>query len=516
MQIKRQQAPRSSIAGQYDCSQWHVCGPSSVNTHIIPTWEAGFLGAGSLITVVDDGLEWRHPDIQPGYSATHSTTYHRFGSSTDPRPAAGNTHGTAASGVAAARGATGVPPATPTCGHGVAPMADIAGINLIEGAVTDATEARALAYHCASVSCYSCSWGPADSGLVVEEPGLLARAAVHYSAVHGRNGLGSLYVWAAGNGRDRGDNCAYDGYIQQADVMAIGAVTHLGRAASYSEACPAVYACAPSSGDGLGITTMDVPTTTNGNNMCRNNFGGTSSATPFVAGVVALIESANPTLTAREIMEVIARSARVIDPDHTSWITNGVGYRYSTLYGFGLVDAQAAVLLARRMPANTTHTPHTLRQFALRMRWYQSTVSLRPPYTTALSMQTSQAMAHMTANNKLPCAISSGAGVATVVWTDVAERDLLLARAEVTVSVTHPRRSELSFALESPMRTRFVIPPRDVDTMANLYNWTFAFVGFRGEHAAGRWSFIAADVVSGTRRTGVIQDVVLTLIGEHA
>ena len=83
-------------------------------------------------------------------------------------------------------------------------------------------------------------------------------------------------------------------------------------------------------------------------------FGGTSAAAPTVSGVVALIRAANPALTARDVKLILAGSARKNDPGSSGWAQAGVKYgstsdryNYSHDYGFGAVDAGAAVALAR-------------------------------------------------------------------------------------------------------------------------------------------------------------------------
>ncbi|RJF86588.1 hypothetical protein D3874_05765 [Oleomonas cavernae] len=79
---------------------------------------------------------------------------------------------------------------------------------------------------------------------------------------------------------------------------------------------------------------------------------GTSFATPIVAGVVALMLEANPLLTYRDVQQILASSARVLADSVTGWdqngaITlNGAGFHVSHDFGFGLVDAHAAVRLA--------------------------------------------------------------------------------------------------------------------------------------------------------------------------
>ena len=72
-----------------------------------------------------------------------------------------------------------------------------------------------------------------------------------------------------------------------------------------------------------------------------------SYSTPVIAGVVALLLEVNPELTWRDVQGVLAASAQHNDPTHESWSTNAAGINHSYFYGFGLVDALAAVELAR-------------------------------------------------------------------------------------------------------------------------------------------------------------------------
>ena len=120
---------------------------------------------------------------------------------------------------------------------------------------------------------------------------------------------------------------------------------------------------------------------------------GTSAATPTVTGVVALILQANPALTWRDVREILRATARKVDDayetrssrntrvdltsttptlssvvgskaDYTAgtsnvplelgWQRNAAGYWYSNWYGFGLVDADAAVAMAKSYITNPT------------------------------------------------------------------------------------------------------------------------------------------------------------------
>ena len=122
-------------------------------------------------------------------------------------------------------------------------------------------EAEALTHNAiGSVDIYSCSWGPADDGITMSEPGPVVQAALQQYAgqMRGRLGKGSIYVWASGNGRAEHDSCAFDGYASSPFVIAIGAIDHTGQQSWYSEGCSALMAVTPSSGAMQGITTVDL------------------------------------------------------------------------------------------------------------------------------------------------------------------------------------------------------------------------------------------------------------------
>jgi subtilisin family serine protease len=93
------------------------------------------------------------------------------------------------------------------------------------------------------------------------------------------------------------------------------------------------------------------------------SMNGTSAATPNVAGVVALMLQANPKLSIRDIKYILAKTAKHVDPNFAGitstsvvtgstvtleqgWVTNAAGFTFSNRYGFGGVDAAAAVAAA--------------------------------------------------------------------------------------------------------------------------------------------------------------------------
>lgn len=335
-------------------NQWHLHDhPWSVDTAGVAE-----TGANITIAIVDDGLEHTHPDLKPNYDAAHSWDYNDADS--DPMPESSDqAHGTAAAGVAAAAAMNG------HCGRGAAPKARLLGVRTIAAGVTDMVEAQALSHHAMGVTdIYSCSWGPADDGKSMVEPGYVVRQtlALYAGQLRGRLGKGSIYVWAAGNGRADGDSCAFDGYASSPFVNAIGALDYNGEQSWYSESCAALMAVTPSNGArGHGITTVDrVGGAGYDPGECTNSFGGTSSATPLAAGLIALALQVRPELTWRDVKHVIARSATPLhlDQPEAEWTrVNARGYRHSPHYGFGLLRAPQLVAAAK----NHTLVPPTFR-----------------------------------------------------------------------------------------------------------------------------------------------------------
>ncbi len=96
---------------------------------------------------------------------------------------------------------------------------------MLDGRVTDRTEAQAIAFNHKFVDIYSSSWGPNDDGATVEGPGTLATEAFIKGITEGRNGKGVIYVWASGNGGRHGDNCDCDGYTGSIYTISISSAS---------------------------------------------------------------------------------------------------------------------------------------------------------------------------------------------------------------------------------------------------------------------------------------------------
>ncbi len=298
------------------------------DVNVVSVWDTFRGSPNEVIAIVDDGLEIEHVDLKDNVLRDMSWDF----VDDDSDPTAG-THGTAVAGIAAGRGfnAQGI--------TGVAPLAGLVGHRLLGGGpfVLGTNEADALSRNSHIIDIYSNSWGPIDDGRRLEGPGPLTESALENGVTSGRGGLGTIYVWAGGNGGLSGDNSNYDGYTNSRFTIAVAAFTNLGDKAEYSENGANILVTEPSSGGTLGIVT------TGRDNSYTTDFGGTSSSTPLVSGIIALMLEANPNLTWRDVQHILIKTAAQIDAEDSDWTVNGAGLHINHKYGFGRIDAQAAV-----------------------------------------------------------------------------------------------------------------------------------------------------------------------------
>ena len=174
---------------------------------------------------------------------------------------------------------------------------------------------------------------------------------------NGRDGKGTVVVASAGNARGAGENTNYFELMNSRYAITVGAADSLGKFLPFSTPGANVHVVAP----GSDITSTDIENgggysnDPDGNTALGSDYfngQGTSFSTPIVAGVVALILEANPDLGWRDVKEILAYSAVNSDAGHAGWRANaadnwnGGGLHYSHDYGFGMVDALAAVRLA--------------------------------------------------------------------------------------------------------------------------------------------------------------------------
>ncbi|KAJ8775682.1 hypothetical protein J1605_016230 [Eschrichtius robustus] len=340
-----------------------------LDLHVIPVWQKGITGKGVVITVLDDGLEWNHTDIYANYDPEASYDFNDNDHDPFPRydPTNENKHGTRCAGEIAMQANNH------KCGVGVAYNSKVGGIRMLDGIVTDAIEASSIGFNPGHVDIYSASWGPNDDGKTVEGPGRLAQKAFEYGVkqsarrfkqkereevqrfkrsdisqgnsekIRGRQGKGSIFVWASGNGGRQGDNCDCDGYTDSIYTISISSASQQGLSPWYAEKCSSTLATSYSSGDYTDqrITSADL------HNDCTETHTGTSASAPLAAGIFALALEANPNLTWRDMQHLVVWTSEY-DPlaNNPGWKKNGAGLMVNSRFGFGLLNAKALVDLA--------------------------------------------------------------------------------------------------------------------------------------------------------------------------
>ncbi|CAJ1939105.1 unnamed protein product [Cylindrotheca closterium] len=167
--------------------------------------------------------------------------------------------------------------------------------------------------------------------------------AIEKGATEGRGGKGVIYVYASGNNFAYGDNTNFQ--QQGRFIIFVGAVGKNGQHTLYSTPGASVFLTAPA-GDYEDADTLIAAYAGGG---CDETGVGTSFSSPLVSGVIALMLQVNPDLTWRDVQGILAKTSRPVNHtifDDTSQTTNGAGLTHSNLYGFGLVDAMAAVTAA--------------------------------------------------------------------------------------------------------------------------------------------------------------------------
>lgn len=139
------------------------------------------------------------------------------------------------------------------CGMGVAYEAQVAGIRILSASISDADEASALNFGYQENDIYSCSWGPPDDGRSMEAPSALIYKSMLNGVQNGRDGKGSVFVFASGNGGAVDDQCNFDGYTNSIFSITISAIDRKGMHPYYSEGCSANMVVTYSSGSGDNI-----------------------------------------------------------------------------------------------------------------------------------------------------------------------------------------------------------------------------------------------------------------------
>uniref|UniRef100_A0A671KSF7 Furin-1-like n=1 Tax=Sinocyclocheilus anshuiensis TaxID=1608454 RepID=A0A671KSF7_9TELE len=426
--------------------QWYLVNRRDLN--VKEAWKQGFTGQGVVVSILDDGIEKKHPDLIQNYDPDAS--YDVNDGDPDPQPRYtqlnDNRHGTRCAGEVAAVANNGI------CGVGVAYNAKIGGVRMLDGEVTDVVEAQSLSLNPQHIDIYSASWGPEDDGKTVDGPAKLAKEAFLRGVMEGRGGRGSIFVWASGNGGREKDSCNCDGYTNSIYTLSISSSTQNGNVPWYSEACSSTLATTYSSG---GLNEKQI-VTTDLRQKCTDSHTGTSASAPLAAGIIALALEANKNLTWRDMQHLVVRTSNPAHLTTNDWKTNGVGRRVSHSYGYGLLDAGAIVALAKN--------------------W--TNVGPQRKCVLSLVSEPRNIGSHLVINKS----VDACAGTDTFVSS--------LEHAQAQLTLSYNRRGNLAIYLISPQGTRStLLAPRPHDYSSDGFSdWAFMTTHSWDEDPRGEWS----------------------------
>jgi hypothetical protein len=297
-----------------------VVGTPGEDINVESAWDITTGSSNIIVAVIDDGVDTSHPE----FAGRLVTGYDFVNEDNDPNPLSTDGHGNACAGIiAAANDGVGV--------VGVAPGVRIMPLKSMQDGSGFHSDIIPAIYYAVDngAKVISMSLGGTSASLAYE-------TAVNYAVSHG-----VVVLAAAGN--DNVDNTVEPHYPASfAAVISVGAMSPCGLRKTPTT-CDGEFWWGSNYGNldfitpGTRIATTDIsgaggysPTNYNA------SFNGTSAATPFAAGVAALILSADPTLTPAEVRQIMQSSA-----------TDVGAPGYDADNGHGRLDAFAALQLVQ-------------------------------------------------------------------------------------------------------------------------------------------------------------------------
>ena len=489
-------------------SQWQfdLLGTLGGTRLIQRIWD-DYNGSGVHVGIYDEGVQYTHYELDSHYDSSRNVT--TAGVVRDGAPAGNAPHGTSVAGLIAAEN-NGID------GIGVAWNASITSVNIFNstgGAYVNSsniTNFLSAVHQSTNFDVTNNSWGSTPSFAnwqnltIANSFDALTTAQYGYAAINGRGGLGTI--------------------IARPPATTISTPTAMG---STHRVSPSPWApCAPTASrpriritaptfwfqpraatparraivttDLLGTQGYNLSSNPTGSSNYTDRFGGTSAATPIVTGVVALMLDANPHLGWRDVQDILALSAlhtggamNAAAPtsafENNTWFFNhaddwnGGGQHFSEDYGYGAIDAYAAVRMAEV--------------------WDQFGVA-----------QTSgNEMVQSTGTIAVNQPIND---LSTLSYQFNLAGNVVMEHADLTIKITHTDFTDLRIFLDSPEGTDVQLydgRSGNSSTSDAGLTWTCGIDAFHGELSSGTWTLRIVDAAAND--VGTLNTVALNVYG---
>lgn len=516
-------------------------GTSGADINVSDVYKIGITGSGVKLAFSDTGVEINHDDL----FVNSLTNDHRDYSLNWPyvgNPTPTNSHGTSVVGLANAVGWNN------HGSMGVAPNAKFAGFQFL-----DSVQSSSILLHQATgdFDIFNYSYGDTlyyDTLSDADYIDHLREQTISSNKVYVKAAGNEHLQYNSDFSICASHNANFPFENESPFMIVVGALDADGFKSTYSNAGSNIWISAPggefgesSAGGDPAMMTTDLPTCFKGyskaganqtnsfeyghslNSQCHytSTMNGTSSAVPVMTGVIALLREANSQLKMRDIKHILARTAFKTDAGHSNvfgtshlssvasacsdlslgghdyelgWVTNKAPepYHFNNFYGFGRVDAKAAVDLAQNytFPLGTQ-------------------VELNKDFNNNLYKSTSSSLS-------IPND-SSDSSVNRVGLTDTlsVSTSLTLESVQVKVRVTHPNPGEIGIELTSPDGTTSILQNiNNTFLLSNSEDLNIVLTtnAFYGEQSAGNWTLRVIDGQTGSH-SGVLVDWKINILG---
>jgi subtilisin family serine protease len=518
--------------------------------NVVGAWAAGFTGKGIKVAVVDSGLELLHEDLSANVDQSHSFNFLN-GSNNPTPSVLGEDHGTQVAGIIGAvafnnKGGRGVAYNSTLRGYNLLATGanSVANLGNALGGASYSSDNDIFNESFASSVGYLPTISPTSSAITAQvlnlrngKGGILVQSAGNEFLDNPNAKCTNSNFYGVSCG-DTATDTRRDGY----GPIIVGAFDADGIKSSYSNAGSSIWVSAPGGEYGINNSYLSnqpskyykpaiITTSLTGcNNATANGFStkilnslnslglnpyatncqytalmnGTSSSAPNVSGVIALMLEANPNLGYRDVKYILAKTAKKIDSTNSGvtsstilsgqnlvldqgWVKNAANYWFSTWYGFGAVDASAAVIMAK---AYISYLP-SVQSLSSQLHFINNTTI--PHNSTGVTMT-----------------FNMNTSFSTV------EHVLLFANLSTTTGLTCNQ-----FEITSPSGTKSIILHAangysydGVNYQNSINNGRLMTNAFYGEPVAGNWTLRFLDVCSNGTTTFANTDIqTLTIVG---